>query len=93
MPQHIQPQPVRYHTKMGVRSGLLVGAGRLYLHVIFMDVDKLTITNIAKSEERHFGVPKLRGKPYPTAKAVNHFKRLVNTYGATKRAKRIIRGL
>ena len=85
------PEPIRYWSSNGVRSGLLVNRGRRWLYIMLMDYP-IRIRRVPVSAIQSIKALKLKGQPYPVTRAVNIFKRSVKRcYGTLRKAPKNVR--
>lgn len=88
---------VRYHTQNNEESCqrvALVSERRKYLYVVVLSQSgqsPMRLWKVAKTERRYMKPLMRKGKPYPMARAIKGFRRMMKSHGATKAVKRFIK--
>ena len=85
---------VSYRTDEGVRCALIVTVGRKYISMLWADDRKpgVRINKVSHRDAQHATPLMYRDKPYPLSRAKRHWRKMASSLGATKAARKALRG-
>lgn len=72
---------------------LVFKEGRAYLHAIALHQPPVRVVKLPLLERRHLRPLEYRGRPYPLARAVRHFRRAGRVPGITDGAAAVLRSI
>ena len=77
---------ISIHEDEGVRAALVVTVGPKWVTLLWADSAGMKLRKLKNGRIRY------KTLDYPLAKAKRHFRRMCKTFGATKSAKRALKG-
>lgn len=72
---------------------LVFKVGHKLLHALALHCPPVRIVKLPKDARRSMAELQYKGRPYPVARAVRHFKRAGRTFGITGGAQAVLRAL
>lgn len=72
---------------------LVVKEGRTWLHAIALHQPPVRLVKLSKLERRYLRPLQYRGRPYPLARALRHFRRAARDFGITESAAAALRAI